>query len=289
MLAMDVVDTLRHADGLVSRELNAAERRQALIERLRKIYRAQGIVVSDEVLAQGVDTLEDERFRYEPPASSLRRRLALIYVRRSLWLRPLLLLIGLGLLLGAFYYVLAVRPEAQERAQLPTRLNSTFAQIVNVSEDDSATAQAQTLLERARAEIAGGDLAAAQEHYGELRELLRLLNLDYELRIVVDPRENSGIWRVPSVNSQARNYYLIIEAVNAEGERETVAIDSEEDGELRPVKRWGVRVDELTFESVAADKQDDGIIQNNVIGQKSRGRLEAEFAIPTLGGEILEW
>lgn len=289
MLAMDVVDTLRHAEELVSKELNAQERRTALIDRLRRIYRAQGIAVSDEILAQGVDTLEEERFRYEPTAPSLQRSLATAYVRRDLWLRPMLLLLGLLLVIGAFYYLLAVRPAAQEIATLPSRLSNTFAQVVNLSSDPEATSRAQRLLDDARAAIAAGDTEAATARYDELRALQQQLGAEYELRIVVDPRENSGIWRVPSVNSQARNYYLIIEAVRPDGERETLSISSEEDGVTRSVRRWGIRVDELTFESVAADKQDDGIIQNNVVGRKRRGSLEPEFAIPTLGGQILEW
>ena len=35
MLAMDVVDTLRHEERLVSRELNEAARESELVERLR--------------------------------------------------------------------------------------------------------------------------------------------------------------------------------------------------------------------------------------------------------------
>ena len=55
MLAMDVVDTLRHADRLVERELGAEERDQQLKERLRQLYAAQGIDVPEHILDEGVD------------------------------------------------------------------------------------------------------------------------------------------------------------------------------------------------------------------------------------------
>src|SRR3954451_17958329 len=42
MLAMDVVDTLRHQDNLVTRELNETRSEAQLIERMRQIYRDQG-------------------------------------------------------------------------------------------------------------------------------------------------------------------------------------------------------------------------------------------------------
>ena len=55
MLAMDVVDTIRHADRLVERELSGEDRQQRLRERLREIYKSQGIEVADHVLDQGGD------------------------------------------------------------------------------------------------------------------------------------------------------------------------------------------------------------------------------------------
>ena len=54
MLAMDVVDTLRHREDLIAREFNEEGRENDLIARLRQIYRDQGIEVPDNVLAEGV-------------------------------------------------------------------------------------------------------------------------------------------------------------------------------------------------------------------------------------------
>ncbi len=53
MLAMDVVDTLRHEQQLVERELASDERDQALIEKVKRMYAAQGLEVTDEVIAAG--------------------------------------------------------------------------------------------------------------------------------------------------------------------------------------------------------------------------------------------
>jgi hypothetical protein len=66
-------------------------------------------------------------------------------------------------------------------------------------------------------------------------------------------------------------------------------VTNEEDGKVRRVSKWGLRVDEETFNQVAADKKDDGIIQRNRFGVKSAGYLEPEFLIPTTGGAITSW
>ena len=58
---------------------------------------------------------------------------------------------------------------------------------------------------------------------------------------------------------------------------------------METVSTWGVRVDETTFQRIAADKQDDGIIQNNVFGRKKKGYLAPEYLIPNSGGFITSW
>src|SRR5688572_12409617 len=85
MLAMDVVDTLRHKELMLARELQAEDRDERLLEQLREIYTSQGIVVTDEVLAQGVKALREERFAYPQPQPSLSRTLAYAYVTRGRW------------------------------------------------------------------------------------------------------------------------------------------------------------------------------------------------------------
>jgi len=71
LLAMDVVDTLRHREQLVLSELDAGAREAALLERLKDIYAAQGIDVPERILKEGVKALEEKRFLYEPPKPSL--------------------------------------------------------------------------------------------------------------------------------------------------------------------------------------------------------------------------
>src|SRR6476646_3526463 len=85
MIAMDVVDTLRHRDDLVQRELNEEGRESELVARLRQIYRDQGIEVPDHVLADGVKALQDSRFVYTPPPSTWRRTLFTWWVKRGVY------------------------------------------------------------------------------------------------------------------------------------------------------------------------------------------------------------
>src|SRR3954470_3396270 len=117
MLAMDVVDTLRHQDNLVARELDETRREANLIERLRQIYRGQGIEVLDRVLAEGVRALKESRFVYTPPKPGLARTLALTWVNRGRAGKALLgLLAAAGIGWGAYQVGVQERAE-QARAQ----------------------------------------------------------------------------------------------------------------------------------------------------------------------------
>ncbi len=82
MLAMDIVDTLRHDRSTVERELDAETRDEVLIERIKSIYAGQGIAVTDDLIRNGVEGLKQDRFAYLPPKPSFALRLAQVYIER---------------------------------------------------------------------------------------------------------------------------------------------------------------------------------------------------------------
>ena len=110
MIAMDVVDTLRHREDLVRRELNEEDRESELLARLRQIYRDQGIEVPDGVLAEGVKALEDSRFVYTPPPPSWKRTLLTLWAKRHRHGRRLGIAAAALVALFGGYYALVTRP-----------------------------------------------------------------------------------------------------------------------------------------------------------------------------------
>lgn len=121
---MDVVDTLRHREQIVERELNRDDHDQALIARLKGIYAEQGIDVPESVLAEGVAALREDRFAFKPPAPGLSLKLARVYVRRGLWLKRLSLGALVAAVLGAGYHYGVTVPETRHIDQRISRLNT---------------------------------------------------------------------------------------------------------------------------------------------------------------------
>ncbi|MEL7486009.1 MAG: DUF6384 family protein [Pseudomonadota bacterium] len=297
MLAMDVVDTLRYRDRIVESELGAEAREAALIDRLRVIYKNQGIDVPDRILRDGVKALEEKRFVYEPPADGFAIRLAKAYVNRGRWGRPVMLILGLAAFVaGVYQFGIAGPQAAAERAAaveiaetLPGALVERRDDALALADTDAARTLIETYYQDGVAAVAAGDRDAARANVEALSNAAIDLGRELTIRIVSRPGEMSGVFRVHDDSPGVRNYYLIVEAIDARGAAQAMTIVGEEDQSRRRVDKWGVRVDEGVFNRIAADKQDDQIIQNAVIGAKPRGALSPAYEIETLGGTILDW
>lgn len=409
MLAMDVVDTLRHQRSLVERELQSGDREADLIDKLRKIYADQGLEVSDEVIAEGVKAMREERFAYRPPPGGLKTALARLYVNRGRWAKRTLWLLVAVAAVWAGYRYLYVMPAERGRNRLARELNTQVSsqkegiaalqnQVTAVSAELEKALQAvpatmlpsaRRLADKARQSLAAaarqlgaaeklgplagidpnnietytakiqqrldeqkgmvenarGDLENAQAAVGTIRSLgtgftdiesLRaealsavrekgvaekidalynnalsslksgdietattarnalqytrdMLGQEYTLQIVSRPGTPSGVWRYPVDSGTARNYYLIVEAVGPSGRPLKLPITSEEDGKVRLLSEWGLRVDPQVYEQVRQDKQQDGIVNRKVVGFKKRGYLTPDYTVASTGGTITEW
>lgn len=297
MMAMDVVDTIRHSELVVERELSQGNRDEALRTRLREIYRGQGLEVSDAAIDQGIKALRESRFAYTPPAPGLARSLALFWVRRGVYGRwtGAALLVAVALW-GINYFGFELpRQRAVEQArielseELPRALQAAAGAARVETRDPAVISQIDGLERDGQAALSRGDATVARTSVASLTELRDQLVSTYVVNVVSGQNETSGVWRVPDNNPGARNYYLIVEAVRPDGTRQSVKVLNEETGKAETVTRWGVRVPETFFQSIRHDKVDNGIIEKNPVGTKSRGELEPRYVFPKEGGAITSW
>ncbi len=297
MLAMDVVDTLRHQEDLVSRELDEARREAELIERLKSIYKTQGIEVPDEVIRQGVSAIKENRFVYTPPAPGLGVTLAKLWIARGKIGKAVgAAAMALGLAGGGWWFAVeqpkraeAARIEREIGDLIPKALAAGHREATNEARVDAARARADQLLADGQAALRRRDVAAGRKAVTDLETLRATLAQEYWLRIISRPNEQTAIWRVPQRNPNARNYYVLVEAVAPDGRVLSLPVQSEEDGKTATVSKFGVRINADVFNQIARDKQDDGIVQRNRLGEKRRGELDVNYAFPVMGGRITQW
>lgn len=298
LIAMDVVDTLRHRDKALLKELDRTGRKADLVMRLREIYAAQGIDVPDHVIEQGVKALEQQRFRYVPAKGGLGVWLAKIYVSRSRWWKPVtggIAALALGLGVYQFGYAGPEKARAAALAvalseTLPREITSARDEVLSISQSETVDRLAETFYQDGLSAARAGDALQARAALSNLSQLYNDVAVSYDVRVVYGPNESrSGVFRIDEDAPGVTNFYLIVEAVRPSGEVVIVPITSEEDQKSARVSRWGQRVSEADFERVAADKQDDLIIQDAIIGRKASGQLAPSYSVETPGGAILEW
>ncbi|WP_193337061.1 DUF6384 family protein [Devosia beringensis] len=297
MLAMDVVDTLRHQQGLATRELDTDAKQAQLLEKLRDIYHQQGIEVPDHILKEGVTALQESRFTYDPPAPSFGVTLARLYVSRGRWGKPVLVVGGalLALVIGYFGVWQPYQAGQAEQARvelaegLPAQMDSLYETIFEETKVQQAVMEAEAIRTRGQTLAAEGNRPAAERAVAELAALRDTIRQEYSLRVVNRPDVQSGFWTIPEVNTDATNYYLVVEAVNDEGQTLSLPILNEENDTTETVSIWGIRVPEAVYDAVSADKRDDGIIQNNEVGRKTYGFVEVNYNVPVSGGAVTQW
>jgi len=296
MMAMDVVDTLRHEEGQVARELKADERDAAMVERLRQVYAAQGIEVPDHILKAGVEDLKRDRFVYAPPSAGIQRTLAMVYISRGTWSKWLGAAAAVLVVCFAAWYFIVKLPAQRTEAELQARLQAlpaTLTELVDrvdtLTENAEIEAEAQRLAEDGRLALSDGKSDAAFKAETDLRKLAAQLQEVFEVRIVAREGVPTGVERIPDSNSKAQNYYIIVEAIDPDGNVLQRDIVSEENSEAQRVDKWGQRVSETIYSAVRRDKMEDGIVQKGTLGRKRRGELDIKWRSGVQDGAITTW
>lgn len=296
MMAMDVVDTLRHRQTIVDRELSEDEREEDMISRLREIYTNQGIEVSDRVLQEGVAALKEERFLYKPPRDGSQVMLARLYVRRAVWGKwaGIAVAVVLALIVGWYFAIERPRQAAIEARHialtrtLPAEFKAISARIAK-SNDSDAIEMSEGLARQGLAAAAAGKLADANRSLVDIKALETRLNEAYTIQIVSEPGQKSGFRLQPKVNQAARVYYLVVQALDPSGKVIERSIRNEITGKTETVRKWGQHVPRETYDRVGRDKRDDGIVQMNKLGEKVAGKLKPEWTMPVEEGAVTRW
>jgi hypothetical protein len=289
MLAMDVVDTLRHRTRIVDMELNESAREEQLVARLKEIYGAQGIEVPDRILKDGVKALAEQRFVYRPPRDRFSVRLAKAYVNRKRWLPQMVTAVGLLAAIAVGFQLLVFGPMNAEWQNMPNTISAELAEGQALATDPVIDAQLASLAAEGQRAVANGDRDAARTQLKTLQGMNDQLAQEYDIRIVSRPDEDTGFWRQANDQPNAMNYYLVVEAVAPGGRVLKVPIRSVEEQTTESVSLWAQRVDKATFDRVGAEKASNGMVVNDILGRKTRGELEPAFDTPVPGGAITQW
>lgn len=270
--------------------------REAAIRDIQVMYEELGDLVDRDVIESALDEYLSQRYAFRSPPRGPQRTLALLYVRRGRIARRVLLpAAGVAALVWAGFTGVEMaerRAEARaaaaqiERAarfgDLQADVDRLHAAVLSAAIEDLALERAAELGRIAEAQVAARDVVGLGETVGLYDDLYGALTSEYRLVIT------GGVWRQDNRDPRIRNNYLLVEALDPAGRALTLPVRNEETGATERVAAWGERVPRDVYDRVAADKQDNGIVDDNDFGLKRRGFITAERAYPDIG-QITRW
>lgn len=204
MLAMDMVDSIRHEQDLIARELDADSRDEAFAQRLRQIYASQGIEVTDGAIAAGIDALKKERFSYRPPERTFAVRLAEIYIDRRKWSRVALVAAILG---AGLYFAVSIPKRRALAREVSSLLEWSRYTSNSIESTQRLVAEASNSLHGGQDGLEPEIRAAIEQERAEARSKLSLatsLLLEARKRPVINLRDEDAVDGHPSKWSEER-------------------------------------------------------------------------------------
>ena len=256
--------------------------------------------MSDKVLAEGVKALKESRFTYTPQAAvaeahaarDVGRPQALRHIRGRRSPR------SAGRRCG-YQYFAVTRPAQLAEEQARVEITETLPQSDPAGACRHHPAVDRRQRQAARRPAAGRRRARdpRQGSRGNVQgrgraEAARATRWRREYTLTIVSRPGRDDRRVaPAAARQRRNATTTSSSKRSrpDGRKLRLPIRNEETGETSIVDKFGVRVPQATFDAVAADKRDDGIVQRNRYGVKRRGTLTVDYLMPFDGGMITKW
>jgi hypothetical protein len=289
-------DIRREEDEIAKRSARSSELLIKLYAQEADLYRLAGLEVTDAAIAEGRAAAGDDRYGYAPP-TGLGATLAWLHLVRRKWL-PSAYAIALMLVIFCGGYFALWRPfhasqlqqaELELTQTMPATMDALYETIHEETKVQQAENDAVAIRDRGKAAAAKGDRAGAAQAIDDLTAIRDTLRVEYQLHIVDRAGTKWGFWTFPPNNSEATNYYLVVEALDANGTALTLPIRNEDTGRTERVAMWAERVPEDVYQAVEADKADDGIIEHGLIAVKEFGFLDPGYLIETLGGQVTRW
>ena len=186
-----------------------------------------------------------------------------------------------------------VKKDISQFFDLTAQIESLYGSIRATAKEEEASQRGESLYQEAKQLAVSADVSRLSQTVSQLQNLNTILNQEYTLRIINRNGIRSGIDRYYTDQSGKRvsGFYLIVEAIDSKGNALQMDIRNEENGQTERVTMWGERIPNEVYERVKEDKLDNGVINNDVVGNKRRGYLKEEISMPgiTKQGQITRW
>jgi hypothetical protein len=169
------------------------------------------------------------------------------------------------------------KPPVEDLATVWAKFQAAAAAAREIAADDVARASVDQVVKLGRLHHEAQNLERLRMARSELDEVATRLAEEYTVTIVDRSGVKSGFERL--YNGRVSGYYLVVEALDRNGNALRRSIVNTETKSRDMVTMWGEEVELDVFERIVADKQKDGVVDENVVAKKVRGIMSEEFVL----------
>lgn len=291
---MSVATELRQQADSVEQQVRVDETRAHIKQRLMNAARESGEVLTDEQAELAITWYYDHLHTFRPPPATWEVWFARVYIRRGL-IGGLIAGTCAAVLLWWFLFQSAwgpFSPAGQQQRELALVLQHMWElkqRGEHVVQSDSDKSELKSLVTEIRALIRDRQGPQAAAGVERLRQLVDELDGEYTVEIVAEPGEKTGVdsYYTDESGTRISGYYLIVEALGPQRQKISRVIDNAETQTRETVSRWGERVPKEVYDRIAADKRDDGILEEKLFARKQRGQRQEEMLLRDANGQPL--
>lgn len=176
-----------------------------------------------------------------------------------------------------------------ERAEaIKNKIRADNIQLHRLNVPESDMAPVTSLQTALKADLKELNFTNVENYQTMIAYYIKLAQTPLNLIVVDNPNYKSGIVRTHD-DTHGQSWYLIVTPTLPSGIAMPIWVKSIETGEMKLVSMFGQQVTQDIFNVVRADKAQDGHIDNNLLCQKTIGRLTFVCPSSVKPGRILEW
>lgn len=133
-----------------------------------------------------------------------------------------------------------------------------------------------------------GDLKSYESVAERFKSYSGYILTPYKMQIVDRPGISAGV-ELTDKETGVPAWYLIVEAVSPSGVVKPLEIKDRNRKPTRTVSLWGIRVTKEAFLRLKADKKADGVLDDNIAGEKPAGTLQVNWGVDDVNGQTINY
>ncbi len=176
----------------------------------------------------------------------------------------------------------------EDGVRLVAEVDTLTAEPISKVSDREARDALADLASQMRDAAMRGDLKAYQDASDRFKSFSGYILTPYKMQIVDRPGISAGV-ELTDNDTGVPAWYVIVEAVSPSGVVKPLEIKDRNRKPTRTVSVWGIRVTQDTFLKLKADKNSDGILDDNIAGEKPAGTLQVNWRLNAVNGQTINY